>query len=317
MEAQQWVHDTIPDQSGRRVMITGANSGIGFEAARLLAGRGADVVLACRNVDRGRQAARTVQASAPGADVDLVHLDLSDLSAVAVAAERWREQRGRLDVLINNAGVMATPLERTSDGFELQFATNHLGHFALTGRLLDALLTAERPRVVTVASGAHRMGSMPFDDLNWTARRYHPWRAYGQSKLANLLFTFELQRRAAAADLPLIALAAHPGYAATQLQARGPRMRGSSIGAWVSELANRLFAQDAAHGALPIVAAAALPDARGADYRGPDGCFESRGLPTRVPASTDATDPTAAARLWERSVELTGVRYDALRPTPT
>lgn len=298
-------------------MITGANSGIGLEAARLLAIRGADVVLACRNVERGREAVRRVQASAPTVDVDLLHLDLSDLSAVATAVERWRQHHDRLDVLINNAGVMATPLRRTSDGFELQFGTNHLGHFALTGRLLEALLAADRPRVVTVASGAHRMGPLACDDLNWTSRRYSPWRAYGQSKLANLLFTFELQRRAAVTDVPLMALAAHPGYSATELQAKGPRMRGSRIAASVTQMGNRLFAQDAARGALPTVAAAALPDAHGADYWGPDGIFESRGLPTRVPASADATDLTAASRLWVRSGELTGVAYEALRPTST
>lgn len=311
--ARDWTRDRIGDLTGRQVLITGANSGIGFEAAHLLADRGATVTLGCRDPERGRAALSRLQAAVPSAQVELLELDLADLGNVAAAAERWRTDHDRLDVLINNAGVMAPPLRRTGDGFELQFGVNHLGHFALTGRLLPALLAADQPRVVTVSSGAHQMGEIAFDDLNWTHRRYRAFRAYAQSKLANLLFTFELQRRSVAAGAALDALAAHPGYAATELQARGPQMRGAALTERLSGLANRLFAQEASHGALPTVIAAAGSDAQGADYWGPDGRFGTRGLPARTAVSASATDMTAAGKLWDRSEQLTGVTYDALR----
>jgi NAD(P)-dependent dehydrogenase (short-subunit alcohol dehydrogenase family) len=311
--ARDWTRNHVPDLDGRRVLITGANSGIGFEAARLLADRGAQVVLACRDPQRGADAVDRLRDQVPDADVDLLELDLSDLSTIRAAVDTWSGDHDALDVLINNAGIMAPPLRRTADGFELQFGVNHLGHFALTGLLLDALCAGDRPRVVTVASGAHRMGTVAFDDPNWAHRRYRPWRAYGQSKLANLLFTFELQRRTNAAGLELAALAAHPGLSATELQRRGPQMRDSKLGTRLAELGNRLFAQDAAHGALPTVAAAALADARGGDYWGPDGRNETRGLPTRVPAAPSATDPSTAGRLWDLSEQLTGVTLDPLR----
>jgi NAD(P)-dependent dehydrogenase (short-subunit alcohol dehydrogenase family) len=311
--ARDWTRSHVPDLDGRRVLITGANSGIGFEAAHLLADRGAHVVLACRDPQRGATALDRLRGLVPDAEVELLELDLSDLSKIWAAVDAWRADHDALDVLVNNAGVMATPLRRTADGFELQFGVNHLGHFALTGMLLDALRAGDRPRVVNVASGAHRMGTMAFDDPNWTHRRYRPWRAYGQSKLANLLFTFELQRRATAAELDLAALAAHPGLSATNLQRRGPQMRDSELGARLAELGNRWFAQDAAHGALPTVAAAVLADAEGGDYWGPDGRNETRGLPTRVPAAPSATDVADAGRLWDLSEHLTGVSFDMLR----
>ena len=306
-----WVGSHVPVQHGRSVLITGANSGIGFEAARLLAGRGAHVVLASRDTQRGTTALRRIAAHSPDADLELLALDLSSLDGVRRAADAFRERHDHLDVLINNAGVMAVPLRRTADGFELQFATNHLGHFALTGLLLPALLAGERPRVVTVSSNLHRRGRMRFDDPNWH-RDYDRWAAYSQSKLANLLFTFELQRRSARAGLPLAALAAHPGYAATGLQARGPRMRGSALSERVARIANAVFAQDAAHGALPTVAAAALPEARGGDYWGPGGRSGMRGLPSHATPAAGATDVAAAQRLWTLSEELTGIGFDAL-----
>lgn len=312
--ALQWTRSRVRHLSGRRILVTGANSGIGFEAVRLLADRGAHVVLGCRDPQRGADAVARVRAAVPDARVELLELDLADLTKIRAAVERWLESNDALDVLVNNAGVMAPPLRRTADGFELQFGVNHLGHFALTGLLLDALLAGDDPRVVTVASGAHRMGAMAFDDPNWAHRRYRPWRAYGQSKLANLLFTFELQRRSAVAGAPLIALAAHPGWAATELQRRGPQMRGNAVSERVVTFASRLVAQDAAHGALPTVAAAALPEARGADYWGPAGRNEMRGLPTRVDTAPAATDLNAAGRLWDLSELLTGVSFDALRP---
>lgn len=310
--ARQWTRTHVGDLAGRRVLITGANSGIGYEAARLLADRGASVTLACRDERRGDAGANRLRAAVAGADVDLLQVDLADLSSVRAAAERWRADHDGLDVLVNNAGVMAPPLRRTADGFELQFGVNHLGHFALTGLLFDAL-RGDAPRVVTVASGAHRMGAIAFEDLNWTHRRYRAWRAYGQSKLANLLFTFELQRRSAAAGRPVDALAAHPGWAATELQGRGPSMRGNRVGARIAQLGNRLLAQDAAHGALPSVMAAAADDAQGGDYWGPSGRFELRGLPARAPVAPTATDLRAAGMLWDRSEQLTGVTFDALR----
>jgi NAD(P)-dependent dehydrogenase (short-subunit alcohol dehydrogenase family) len=311
--AREWTRSHVPDLDGRRVLITGANSGIGFEAARLLADRRAHVILACRDAQRGAAAVDRLHGQVPDADVDLLELDLADLSTIRAAVDRWRSSHDALDVLINNAGVMAPPMRRTADGFELQFGVNHLGHFALTGLLLDALRAGDRPRVVTVASGAHRMGSMAFDDPNWTHRRYRPWRAYGQSKLANLLFTFELQRRATAVGLDLAALAAHPGYAATELQRKGPQMSGNRVMERFQEISNRYIAQDATHGALPTVAAAALPDARSGDYWGPDGRNEMRGLPTRVSPAPTATDPATARRLWDLSEHLTGVTFDLLR----
>lgn len=311
--ARDWTRSNVPALSGRRVLITGANSGIGYEAARLLADRGAAVTFACRDEARGRAALERLRAGMPDADVALLQLDLADLGALREAVERWRIDHDQLHVLINNAGVMAPPLRRTADGFELQFGVNHLGHFALTGLLFDVLRATPGARVVTVSSSAHRAGYVAFDDLNWEHRRYHPWRAYGQSKLANLLFTFELQRRSAAAGLDVDALAAHPGYAATELQRRGPQMRGNSFRAGLSGLSNQLFAQDAAHGALTTVAAAGLADARGGDYYGPDGRFEMRGLPARAPVAPRATDRTAAGLLWDRSEQLTGVTFGALR----
>jgi NAD(P)-dependent dehydrogenase (short-subunit alcohol dehydrogenase family) len=309
--AIEWVFSQIPQQHGRLVLVTGANSGIGFETARLLAQRGAHVVLACRNVERGREALRRVRGHAPDAELELLELDASDLGSVRHAAAELRRRHDHVDVLINNAGVMATPLRRTADGFELQFATNHLGPFALTGLLLPSLLAGERPRVVTVASNMHRRGRIRFGDLNWK-RGYHPIAAYSQSKLANLLFTFELQRRSARAGLPLMGLAAHPGWAATRLQANSALMNNSRFAERATRVLNTVLAQDATQGALPTVAAAALPEARGGDYWGPSGYRELRGLPGHARPGPNATDLAAAQRLWTLSEQLTGVTFDEL-----
>jgi len=235
--------------------------------------------------------------------LELLHLDVSDLASVRHAVEAFRDQHDHLDVLINNAGIMGSPPGRTADGFELQFGTNHLGHFALTGLLLPALLAGERPRVVTIASGTHRRATIRFDDLNGD-RSYDRWEAYGQSKLANLLFTFELQRRSARANLPLAALAAHPGFATTGLFAAG-----SPIARRATRLAGSVIGQDAAHGALATVAAAALAEARGGDYWGPGGRTQLRGLPTRASVGPNATDVAAAQRLWTMSEQMTGVAF--------
>jgi NAD(P)-dependent dehydrogenase (short-subunit alcohol dehydrogenase family) len=304
-----WTAAEIPDQSGRTAVVTGANSGLGFNVALELARRGARVVLACRDVDRAEESANRVRAQAPAAEVAIERLDLAELGSVraAAAALDARLPEG-LDLLVNNAGVMALPHRTTADGFEMQLGTNHLGHFALTGLLLGALRRRPEPRVVTVSSGAHRMGHIAFDDLQ-SERRYRRWRAYGQSKLANLLFAFELQRRADAAGLPLRSLAAHPGYAATNLQTRAGRMTGNRVDELANRLLNAVVAQSDAQGALPLLYAATA-DLPGGSYVGPDGPFELRGHPKLVGASGAARDTEAARRLWAASEELTGVHFD-------
>ena len=236
-----WTAKDVPDQTGRTVVVTGANSGIGFHAARVLAERGADVVLAVRDTRRGDDATGRIRSGAPEAQVEVRRLDLADLASVREFAGGLGERFGDgLDLLVNNAGVMALPHRKTADGFEMQFGTNHLGHFALTGLLLEALLRRPDPRVVTVSSGLHRRGRIDFDDLQGE-RSYDKWRAYSQSKLANLLFAYELQRRASAGATPLQAVAAHPGYAATNLQATGPEMAGSRLAERITALTSRIF----------------------------------------------------------------------------
>ena len=306
-----WTADDIPPQAGRTVVITGANSGIGYEAARQLAAKGAHVVLACRDQAKGRGAIESITAAQPSASVELMELDLADLGSIRRFAAAALAACPALHVLCNNAGVMAIPHRTTRDGFEMQFGTNHLGHFALTGLLLERLLATPGARVVTVSSGAHKFGVMHWNDLQGE-RSYGSWRAYGQSKLANLLFTYELQRRLATAHAGLINVACHPGYAATNLQAAGPRMQGSSIGEAVWGFANRLLAQSAAMGALPTLYAATAPDVRGGDYIGPDGLGEQWGHPKKVRSNARSHDPEAQRRLWEISEQLVGVRYDAL-----
>ena len=237
-----------------------------------------------------------------------MELDLANLASVRGFSDAFHLEHPALHVLVNNAGVMAIPYRQTADGFEMQFGTNHLGHFALTGLLLDRLVATEGARVVNVSSGAHRFGSIHFDDLQWK-QNYRKWRAYGQSKLANLLFTFELQRRADAAGKKLLSVACHPGYAATNLQAVGPKMMGSSMAEYLMDLGNRAFAQSAAMGALPTEYAAVAPDVHGGEYIGPDGVGEFWGHPKRVPCSAAAKDTAAAAKLWEVSEQLTNVHY--------
>ena len=282
--SDHWTAADLPDLGGRTVIITGANSGIGLITARELARVGAHVVLAVRDQTRGRTAA----ASIPGS-TEVRPLDLADLASVRAFADDWD---GDVDVLINNAGVMAIPERRTVDGFEMQFATNHLGHFALTNLLLPYVTD----RVVTVSSSAHRMGRIVIDDLSWERRRYRAWAAYGQSKLANLLFTLELTRRLTAAGSPVRAYAAHPGYAATNLQAH----TGNPISSAVMAIANRVVAQSAAQGALPTLFAA-TQDLPSGSYIGPDGFQETRGHPTLVGRSAAATDLETAAALWTAS----------------
>jgi NAD(P)-dependent dehydrogenase (short-subunit alcohol dehydrogenase family) len=306
-----WTSADIADQHGRVVVITGANSGLGFQTARALAGRNATVVMACRNQTKGAEALARVKDEHPRATVELLELDLADLGSVHKAANDVLARHPRIDVLVNNAGVMAIPHRTTADGFEMQFGTNHLGHFAFTGLLIGRLLQTESSRVVVVSSSAHRWGRMHFDDLQ-SAKRYRKWRAYGQSKLANLLFMRELQRRLAAADASTIAVAAHPGYASTHLQAAGPEMAGSKVMGAVMRFGNRLLSQTDEAGALPQLYAATAPDVVGGEYFGPDGRMELQGSPTRVMTTKAAQRDEDATRLWRVSEELTGVRFDGL-----
>lgn len=306
--AYRWTVDSIPDQSGRLAVITGANSGIGFETAKALASKGARVVLAVRSLEKGQAAAQRIQTVHPQAHVEVERLDLADLASVRLFAERLLKRYSAIHVLINNAGVMALPYRRTVDGFEMQFGVNHLGHFALTGLLLPAILTTPGARVVTVSSGAHAFGQIAFDNLDGS-KGYQRWAAYAQSKLANLLFAYELQRRFAAAGVSAISLACHPGYADTELHKAGPRMEGSALGEALAGVINALFAQSAAMGALPTLYAATSPDAHGGDYIGPDGFGGIRGYPTPQRSSARSYDPDLARRLWEVSEQLTGVHY--------
>jgi NAD(P)-dependent dehydrogenase (short-subunit alcohol dehydrogenase family) len=290
----RWTAADLPRQDGRTFVITGANSGIGLAAARELGRAGARVVLAVRDEAKGGAAAATI----PG-ETEVRRLDLADLASVRAFAAAWE---GEIDVLVNNAGVMAVPERRTADGFELQIGTNHLGHFALTNLLLPRVTD----RVVTVASGAHRAGKIDLDDLNWERRRYRRWPAYGQSKLANLLFTAELERRLAAAGSELRGVAAHPGYAATNLQSRSESLLQNAVMA----IGNRVFAQSDEMGALPTLYAA-TQDIPGNSYVGPDGRGEQRGHPTLVGRSAAAADEQTARALWELSERLTGVSFPA------
>ena len=302
-ERGRWTAADIPDQRGRVAVVTGANSGLGLVTAGELARAGARVVLAARSPGRGDAAAASIAGVVPGATVESAVLDLADLDSVRAFAA---SAPARVDLLINNAGIMAAPRRLTKDGFESQFGTNHLGHFALTGLLLSNMLATPAPRVVTVSSHLHRRGTMRFDDLQGE-RKYDRWGAYAQSKLANLMFCFELQRRATEADASLLSLAAHPGYAATNLQfAATDRFYEKAFG-W---LGNRLIAQSAEMGALPTLYAATVPDLPGGTFIGPGGRKEQRGYPTVVTAAGKAYDEQDWRRLWDMSEELTGVRYE-------
>lgn len=301
-----WTENDAPTQAGRVAVVTGANTGLGFETARVLAQKGAEVVLAVRDTDKGADAARRITSVAPGATVRVQRLDLGSLASVREAAAELRESTPRVDLLINNAGVMYPPKQTTTDGFELQFGTNHLGHFAWTAQVLDLLLDVPGSRVVTVASIAHRIrAAIHFDDLQWE-RSYERVAAYGQSKLSNLLFHYELQRRLSArasGENSTVALAAHPGIADTELVRNLP-----SVLQKAQALAP-LFSHDAQHGALPQLRAATDPGALGGQYYGPDGLGERRGAPKVVASSEQSYDLDLQRRLWTVSEELTGVAF--------
>lgn len=304
----KWTEADIPDQSGKTVLITGANSGLGLHSAKVLAGKGARILLACRDAERGKAALSEVAANSV-TEPELVELDLADLGSVREAAARVRERSGdALDVLMNNAGVMGTPQKQTRDGFELQIGTNHLGHAALTWLLMPALSARPGARVVTLSSIAHHGNGLDVDDLNFHNRPYSPAKSYSQSKAANLLFAFELQRRAARADLDLVSIAAHPGMSDSELATNSFRVRAmpAFVTKTVSAL-NKLITQSTAQGALPQLYAATAPQASGGAYYGPDGYREIRGHPTTAKPSRAARDTDTAARVWEVTAELTGV----------
>ncbi|MGV9457163.1 oxidoreductase [Streptomyces sp. NPDC003635] len=302
-----WTARDIPDQSGRNALITGANTGIGFEAAKALAGRGAAVILAVRDADRGKRAAEEIQAAVPGAELHVQPLDLSSLSSVRSAAAAVHDAWTRIDLVINNAGVMYTPYSRTADGFELQFATNHLGHFALTGLLLDLIPATTASRIVTVSSAGHRMGG-PIDltDLDWRKRPYNRTAAYGHSKLANLMFTYELHRRLP--EVGPLAIAAHPGGADTS-GSKNAMSHSSALTRVAFAAIRPLLLQTPAMGALPVLRAATDPAARGGQYYGPRGFQQSKGYPEVVRSSTASYDTTTQRRLWDLSEELTGITF--------
>lgn len=299
-----WTAADVPDQSGRVAVVTGANAGIGYETAAVLAGKGAHVVVAVRNLDKGKKAVDAITRAHPGADVALQELDLSSLASVRAAADDLRSAYPRIDLLINNAGVMYPPKQTTADGFELQFGTNHLGHFALTGLLLDRLLPVEGSRVVVVASIAHNIqGGIHFDDLQWE-RSYNRVAAYGQSKLANLMFTYELQRRLATVAAPTIAVAAHPGISNTELMRHIP---GTGLPGF-SRLAG-LVTNSPPVGALGTLRAATDPGVQGGQYYGPSGFRELVGHPVLVQSNKKSHDVAVQERLWSVSEELTGVKF--------
>ncbi|MET3548304.1 NAD(P)-dependent dehydrogenase (short-subunit alcohol dehydrogenase family) [Paenibacillus favisporus] len=292
-----WTEDHMPDQTGRVAIVTGSNSGIGWEAARVLATKGATVIMACRSIANANMAADQIKTLKPSGKVVVMKLDLGDLESVHAFAAAFRQHYDRLDLLINNAGVAKPPYGKTAQGFEQQFGINHLGHFALTGLMLDMLDATPGARIVTISSLSHRSGVIRFDDLNWE-RNYHPARAYAQSKLANLLFTYELQRRLVAAGQSTLAVASHPGWSATNALRHSSMMRSL----------NPFFAQSPKMGVLPTLFAATAPGVRGGDYYGPTS-LELRGYPKKVVSSASSHDEAVARRLWTVSEELTQVKY--------
>jgi len=295
----KWTHHDIPDQSGKTAIITGSNSGIGFETAKALAGKGATVIMACRDMQKCSWATDAITAVFPHARINSMPLDLGDLQSIREFADTFRNQYDELHILINNAGVMMPPYAKTKDGFELQFGVNHLGHFALTGLLMDHLLKTEKSRIVSVSSIVHLAGKLHFDDLNWVKRRYLKYKAYGDSKLANLYFTFECQRRLTKAGTDTIAVIAHPGWTATNLQRHS----------LFSRIFNPILGQKPQEGAWPLEYAATSSDVNGGEYFGPRGFIELQGHPVKVKAKSLAYDEEIARRLWHVSEKMTGVHY--------
>lgn len=305
---KKWNLSDIPDLTNKIVIVTGANSGIGFEASKALASKNASVIMACRNQEKGLRAVEIIKQELPHASLKVMELDLADLSLVGEFAVKFINQNKQLDILLNNAGIMQTPQMQTKNGFELQLGTNHLGHFALTGLLLDLLVETKDSRVITLSSIAHRMGKIDFNDI-MLEKNYSGMQAYGNSKLANLLFAYEFQRRLEKEHKSTISVAAHPGYSNTNLQQNGPRLGGRRFFYWFYKLGNRLAAQSAEKGVLPILCAATCRAIRGSDYIGPNRLFESRGSPKKVRSNNESYDEETARKLWKMSEELTGIIY--------
>jgi NAD(P)-dependent dehydrogenase (short-subunit alcohol dehydrogenase family) len=300
MTKKKWDSNNIPDQKGRVAVVTGSSSGIGYETARILAEKNATVIIAIRNLNKGTAAAERIRGQHPNAEVKVMELDLANMASIRNFATELKKNHGRLDLLINNAGVMMPPYSKTADGFELQFGTNHLGHFALTGLLMELITATHDSRIINVSSGAHNYGSLDFNDLNWEKRTYKKAKAYGDSKIANLYFTYELQRKLHDAGSNTLAAASHPGWTATELQRHTGLFR----------FLNHFFAQDIAMGALPTLYAAVGPDVKGGDYYGPAGWKEMRGYPKKVESNELSHDEEIAQKLWEISEELAGVKFN-------
>jgi NAD(P)-dependent dehydrogenase (short-subunit alcohol dehydrogenase family) len=308
MSNKTWDTSEISNLSGKTAVVTGANTGLGFEVASVLARKGARVFMASRSTEKGHLAADALRQSDPAVTVKSLALDLADLDSVLAFASDFKNESEQLDILVNNAGVMALPYGKTKDGFEMQLGTNHLGHFALTGLLLDRLIATPRSRVVTVSSNAHKPAKMRFDDLQWE-NGYKRWKAYGMSKLANLLFCYEFARKIRARNLNILSLAAHPGLAATNLFI-SPRMQNSKLVSFLCKTANDYLAQDVKMGALPILYAATVDTVKNGDYFGPADLREWRGYPVKVSSSRRSRNTKDAVRLWRVSEELTAVHWN-------
>lgn len=297
---KKWMADNIGDQSGRVVIVTGSSSGIGYEAARVLANKNAEVIIAVRNQQKGDKAVEKIKSQNQNTKVKIMLLDLASLKSVNKFADEFKQQYSRLDLLINNAGVMIPPYSKTEDGFELQIGTNHLGHFALTAQLMKLIIKTENSRIVNVSSAAHKYGNINFDDLNWEKRKYKAWTSYGDSKIANLYFTYELKDRLSKTNSKTIVTAAHPGWTATDLQ------RHSGL----FDFMNGFFAMKADQGALPTLRAATDENAQSGYYYGPDGWQEWKGFPVKVNSNKLSQDKEIAKKLWNISEELTNVKFD-------
>ena len=299
MSQQKWDSDDIEDQNGRVTIVTGSSSGIGYETARVLANKNATIIIAVRNLKKGNTAAEKIKAQNAQADVRVMELDLADLKSIRSFSDTFKKQYTRLDLLINNAGVMIPPYSTTSDGFELQLGTNHLGHFALTGQLIDLIRKTPKSRIVNVSSNAHKIGNINFEDLNWKKRKYNRMKSYGDSKIANIYFTYELTNRIDKVGKEPVVVVSHPGWTATELQ----RHTG------FFNFLNNFFAQDITMGALPTLYAAVGPDVKSGNYFGPSGFMEMKGYPKRVETNSLSKDKNIVKKLWDVSEELTGVKF--------
>ena len=308
---KKWDKTGMPDLSGKVAVVTGANSGLGFEVTKGLASKGARVVMGCRSLEKGGPASEQIRKEVPDASLTVIKLDLADLSTVRDFSLRCKKDYSSIDILCNNAGVMQAPKGQTIDGFETHLGINHFGHFALTGLLMDTLLNAQSSRVVTVSSNAHKMGSIDFNDLDLNGR-YSRTGAYARSKLANLLFTYELQRRLERSGSSIISVAAHPGFSATNLQSTGPRMGNGHFWPWLYKVFNNLLAQSAQMGALPILYAATDENVKGGDYIAPDGLGQWRGYPKKTKSNRTSYDEKSARQLWDISTRLTKVQYTGI-----